>query len=72
LSPRGARPGREQGVERGHLAGLADAVLRVLEARGFVVPDELRSQVGSCQDASTLERWLSRAAVASSLDEVFS
>jgi hypothetical protein len=46
-------------------------LLRVLAARGFTVPDDIRAQVRSCTDTAQLEAWGDRAATASSLGEVF-
>jgi hypothetical protein len=50
--------------------GAAQAVLTVLRARGVTVPDAARAQILAERDRTRLERWLERASVASSLDEV--
>jgi hypothetical protein len=42
---------------------MQQAVLTVLEARGFSVPEELRRRIAECTDPATLDHWLQRAAV---------
>jgi len=54
---------------RGRAAGAM--LLRVLAAKGFTVPDEVRQRVQSCKDLAQLEEWGERAVTAKSLDEVF-
>lgn len=72
---RGEQRGAERGLKEGELRGLKEgelrgrteakrqAVLTVLEARGFSVPEELRRRIAECTDPATLDRWLQRAAV---------
>ncbi len=48
----------------------AEALLTVLSARGFDLSGEVRGRILATTEAQTLERWLCRAATASSLDEV--
>jgi hypothetical protein len=60
-----------QGEERGRAQGEAAMVLRVLTARGFTVPDDIRQRVQACTDLDQIEAWGDRAATAKSLDEVF-
>jgi hypothetical protein len=50
--------------------GQAAAVLAVLAARGVTLPEEARARIAACRDASLLERWLARAAVAGSVEDV--
>jgi hypothetical protein len=50
--------------------GEAQAVLTVLQARGIAVPDAERERILAQKDSARLERWLVKAAVASSLGEV--
>ncbi len=52
-------------------AGLREAVLAVLEARGISCSDEARGSLMACDDIPTLQRWLSRAKVAGSVADVF-
>ncbi len=51
--------------------GMGGALLAVLAARGIAVDDGARARIAACLDAATLDRWITRAATASSLDEVF-
>jgi hypothetical protein len=51
--------------------GEAGALLKFLAARGFVVPEAWRARVVACDDVATLDRWITRAARAATLDEVF-
>jgi hypothetical protein len=67
----GEARGRAEGEARGRAEGEAAMLLRVLAARGFTVPDEIRQQVQSCTDLTQLETWFDRAVTAKSLDEVF-
>ena len=46
------------------------AVLTVLGARGITLTEAQRREILSCQDSGRLDRWLQRAAVASTADEV--
>jgi Uma2 family endonuclease len=48
----------------------AQAVLIVLRARGIAVPDVARERILAQKDAKLVEKWLEKAAVAASLDEV--
>ncbi|HEX9990711.1 MAG TPA: Uma2 family endonuclease [Chloroflexia bacterium] len=54
----------------GKAAGRAEAVLDVLEARGIAVSQDQRQEILRCDDLERLGRWLRRAALASSADEV--
>jgi hypothetical protein len=47
----------------------AQAILAVLVARGLAVTEDVRSRVLACTDIPTLDRWLARAATASTADE---
>jgi hypothetical protein len=52
--------------------GKADAILKFLEARGVAVSPSQRQEILECSDSDRLDRWLRRAAFASSADEVTS
>ena len=54
----------------GRAEGEARALLAVLRARGISVPDSTRERILGQQDPERLERWVERAAVAASVDEV--
>jgi hypothetical protein len=63
--------GRQEGREEGREEGRALAILGFLEARGFSVPEGLRTRVLTSRDHSQLDTWLRRAATCATLDEVF-
>jgi hypothetical protein len=67
----GEARGRAEGEARGRAEGEAAMLLRVLAARGFTVPDDLRQRIQSCTDLARLEAWGDRAVTATSLDEIF-
>jgi hypothetical protein len=56
---------------QGRLAERAQAVLDVLEARGFVVSDEIRARILACADPTQLGAWHRTAVTAATLDQVF-
>lgn len=66
LTPYGYRS-----VEELEAAKLADALLVVLAARRLVPDDAQLAAIRRCRDQATLQRWLTRAAVADSLAGVF-
>src|SRR5262245_58209668 len=55
-----------QGRTEGRAEEAARAVLTVLRVRGLAVPDAVRERILAQKDPERLERWLERAAVASS------
>lgn len=59
-------------ILRREAAVVAEDILRVLEARGVVVSAAQRQEILSCHDRDRLDRWLRRAAVASSAGEITS
>jgi len=61
---------RAEGMAEGETAGLARALLALLAARGVAVSEGARARVHACKDAATLDRWIVRAATASSADDV--
>ena len=58
-------------LDQSRAAGEAAMLLRVLAARGFTVPDDIRQRVQSCTDLAQLEAWGDRAVTAGSLEELF-
>lgn len=48
----------------------AQEILTVLRARGVAVTDEARQRIQAQEDPATLERWLERAVVATSIEDV--
>jgi hypothetical protein len=67
----GEARGRAEGEAKGRAEGRAEALLAVLKARGMRVHAKARKRILGCTDPEQLERWLVRAATASSLREVF-
>jgi predicted transposase YdaD len=67
--------GHEEGLTEGKAEGKAEeaarSVLLVLAARGVHVTDEARGRIESCADVEQLERWIARAAVAGTPEELF-
>jgi len=62
----------EAKAEQAVVAGLREAVLALLDARGIACPDAARALLMSESDPSTVRRWLSLAATAGSSVEIFS
>ncbi|MFI1796894.1 hypothetical protein ACH427_05965 [Streptomyces sp. NPDC020379] len=77
-------PGRgtmiEQALLEGEAKGRAEGraweralmVMRVLRNRDVAVSPEVRERVSSCTDLDTLERWLDRAFIVATAEELFS
>jgi hypothetical protein len=61
---------REEGLNKARASGKATALLGFLRARGLAVTDEQHARILACTDAALLDRWIERAAVASSVDDV--
>lgn len=68
---KGRAEGEAVGEVKGTTAGIAKAILTVLDARGLPVTPALRTRVHNANDLPLLERWLRRATTASSVDEAF-
>jgi hypothetical protein len=65
----GLTEGLIEGLARGRTEEAARAVLMVLRARGVAVSDAHRERILAQKDPERLERWLEKAAVASSVAE---
>jgi predicted transposase YdaD len=63
--------GRAEGEARGEAKGRAESVLLFLEARQRVVTDEQRRRILACTELEVLDRWLRKAVVLSSVEELF-
>jgi hypothetical protein len=50
--------------------GLADGLLAVLDVRGISVPDAARQRILAQHDPERLKRWLAKAVVAGSIEDV--
>ena len=61
---------RREGEARGFAMGRSKSILLLLEARGLAVSPSQREEILRCDDLARLDRWVSRAALASSVDEV--
>jgi hypothetical protein len=59
---------RAEGEAHGEIQGLRKAVVTVLQGRGLVVDEDLRTALDQCGDSSTLEAVLGQAAAASAAD----
>ena len=60
------------GEARGKAMGEAQAVVKVLDARGVAVPEDIRDQILACTDVAQLDIWLQRSATATSAEAVVS
>jgi hypothetical protein len=59
-----------EGVAKGKAEGEAKAIIQVLEARQVAIPEEIRKSIVECCDIPTLDRWLQRAVIAATADQV--
>lgn len=75
----GLSEGRMAGLSEGRLAGLSEGrimakvetLLDLLEHRRLFVPEAVRERVRTTADEPVLQRWIRRAATATSLEQVF-
>lgn len=56
---------------KGMAEGRASALLHVLRARNVATTDEQRQKILACSDAALVERWLERAVIVTSAEELF-
>lgn len=61
---------RAEGRVEGRVEGRAESILTLLKARGLPVSEPVKARVLGCKDLSLLDRWLVRAASATSDTEV--
>ncbi|MBI4704650.1 MAG: hypothetical protein HY744_26400 [Deltaproteobacteria bacterium] len=66
----GETRGRAEGETRGKAEGKAEAILSVLAARGLAVPEPLAARLRACRDLAELDRWLHRAVLVASSEEL--
>jgi hypothetical protein len=66
----GKAKGRAEGRAEGEAKGMVKAILEILEARGVAVSPAQREEIGRCSDLARLSRWVVRAALAASAEEV--
>jgi len=62
--------GRAEGIAAGRAEGQAEAVLTVLHARGIAISDADRVRILGEQDVERLKRWVEKAIVASSIEDL--
>ncbi|HEX5751204.1 MAG TPA: Rpn family recombination-promoting nuclease/putative transposase [Archangium sp.] len=67
---KGLEKGMAQGLAQGRLQERAEAVLRILTARGVPTDEAARQRIRSCTDGAILDRWFDRALNATSLRDV--
>jgi predicted transposase YdaD len=60
----------ERGRQQGLAQGRAEAVLRILAARGVHVGEEARQRILTCTDVDTLDRWFDKSLNATRLSDV--
>lgn len=67
----GRAEGRAEGKAEGRAEALAGSVLRILDRRGLVVGEAVRTRVTDCSDLAQLTRWLDLALVVDSAEQIF-
>jgi hypothetical protein len=67
----GYAEGDARGRREGQLRGRANALLVVIEGRGFGIPDEVRSRILGCPESALLDAWIARVAAGASLVDLF-
>lgn len=65
------RENLQKGRVEGRVEGIEKSILVVLQARGLPVSATARARIESCRDTAVAERWLQRAVVVGTVDEVF-
>lgn len=68
---KGKAEGKIEGKAEGKIEGEADALFTVLDARGLSPSQDVAARVRACRDPEQIARWIRRAAIASTLDQVF-
>lgn len=58
------------GEAKGEAKGKAKALLRILAQRGLPVSDDQQRRIHECTDVAALDRWLDRALLVASVDEL--
>jgi len=67
----GEAEGEARGEVRGEAKGKAAALLAVLKARGIEITPARKTLIERCTSLAKLDRWLERAATASTANEIF-
>ncbi|MEV4578054.1 hypothetical protein AB0K16_32885 [Nonomuraea jabiensis] len=63
--------GQAEGKAEGKAEEAVRMLLLVLGARGFDIPDDMRTRISTCADLAQLESWTTRAVTAQSLEDLF-
>ncbi|WP_431924773.1 hypothetical protein [Nonomuraea jabiensis] len=63
--------GQAEGKAEGKAEEAVRMLLLVLGARGFDIPDDMRTRISTCADLAQLESWATRAVTAQSLEDLF-
>jgi hypothetical protein len=71
LIEEGLTRGMQQGKAQGKVEGEADAILRVLDARGLTITAAQRKRIADCTDLTQLQEWITRAATATTVAGIF-
>lgn len=61
----------DRGEVRGEVKGEVKSLVTVIGARGLELDDAHRALVESCADCDQLQRWIVRAATATTVEEIF-
>jgi uncharacterized protein YdaU (DUF1376 family) len=67
---KGKAEGEAKGKAEGEARGQAKALLVILKGRGLALTDEQRLHILACPDLAVLDRWLDRALLVTSVDEL--
>lgn len=59
-----------EGKTEGKAEGKAETLLKLLQLRGFIVPEAEQARVLACRDLDRLDAWVARVLTARDLDEV--
>jgi hypothetical protein len=70
MRAKGQREGRIEGEREGRIEERRANILRILDRRGLLVPDEVYGQISGCDDARVLDRWFDLALVVSDSREL--
>jgi hypothetical protein len=62
---------KAEGRAEGRAEGGAQALLVMLDARGIAVPDAARDRILAQKDEEQLKRWIQKAVIATSVEDVF-
>ncbi|HTN89177.1 MAG TPA: hypothetical protein VL242_36110 [Sorangium sp.] len=69
LEAQGRKKGRAEGEAKGRAEGRQDALITLLRARGLAPSPDDEARIRGCADAAKLDRWIARAATATTVRE---